>query len=384
MNDSSTIDITSVAHGGHGVGRIDGRVCFVPAGLPGDRLRVRLRKEEKSFSWADIEEVLEPSPDRLESVGARAAPSGGSTWLHFAYPAQADWKCQIIRDAFERIAGLSPDLEWIEDPRWRTGYRTRAQFHGDGRRLGFYAPGTHDIQDTGPCPLCHDRLNEAFLALRDVGIKGNATVTVNPEGEEVLVWTKFARRKLRAQFPLANTPKDDKPRAQFLFDGVPIVNGTFAQASLLLNRLLVHITHEMVGKPSSLLDLYCGSGNLSLGLAEKTRVVGMDQNRHAIKAAARLHRGEYRRGGEAAMAKLIDQGEWDTIVLDPPRTGAKALMPHLGPSSARAIVYVSCDPATLARDVKALAAHGWQVTQCAALDLFPNTPHVETVCRLER
>ncbi|MBP8130361.1 MAG: class I SAM-dependent RNA methyltransferase [Candidatus Hydrogenedentes bacterium] len=374
-----TIEISSLAHGGDGIGHVEGQVCFIPGALPGDTVRARVTKRAKRALWAETTEILVASPDRLP-----VTPAGAAGWLHFAYPAQGFWKRRIAKDVLARIGGVHVEPDWIEDPALRLGYRTRAEFHGDGQHFGYFAPGTHAIADTPACPLSHRKLNEALARLRELKLKGSVTVTVNPEDVDVLVWTPFTNRRLRAVFAQAQSPRDEAERATFLFDGVPVVNGAFCQSSLLLNRLLVRTVHEFAGSAESLLDLYCGSGNLSLGLAGNMRVAGYDHNRSAVAAAAALGRGEYRAGDETAMARAIGNGSWDVIVLDPPRTGAKALTAALGGAAARAIVYVSCDPATLARDAKALTERGWRVTRAVVLDLFPSTPHVETVCRFER
>ena len=382
---NETIEITAVAHGGAGVGRIEGQVCFVPCGIPGDTLSIRITRTTKKILWGELVEVLVPSPDRTKPNYPGWQPSGVSTWLHFKYPAQGQWKREIVQSALSRIAGINDiELGWREDPALRTNYRTRAEFHGDGRDFGFYALGSHDIVDTARCPLCHPKMNTALKGLRELGLKGSVTVTVNPEGEDVLVWTNFQSRRLKDRFPLAGTPKDEQAPARFFFDGIPIVNGGFSQSSLLLNRLLVETVHQYVGKAPSVLDLYCGNGNLTLTLPEKTEVVGIDHNRIAVKAADRVGRGTYFAGQESKMIQHINAGETDVVLLDPPRSGAKALIPALAKSKARAVVYVSCDPATLARDLKGLYEGGWKIVQITALDLFPNTAHVETACLLKR
>lgn len=382
-----TIEITALAHGGDGIGRANGQVCFVRQALPGDVVRVRVTRTAAQALWAEIAEVLTPSPHRTEPVCPNFAVSGEASWAHFAYPAQAEWKRRIVQETLARIGGIEAELDWRENPELRTGYRTRAVLHGDGARFGFFAPGSHKVVDTESSALCHPRLNAALRQLRKLKLKGTVTVTVNPEGEETLVWTKFTQRRLKDRFPLANTPKDTGKRAAFFFDGVPIVNGAFSQSSLLLNRLLVDEVRRLAGSPSNLLDLYCGNGNLSLQYAGRIPVTGVDQNKAAIKAAGRAAKQgqtEYRAGDEAMMRKLIAQDEWDTIVLDPPRAGAKALMETLAPTHARAIVYVSCEPATLARDLGMLAGGGWRVARGTAIDMFPHTPHIETAVRLER
>jgi 23S rRNA (uracil1939-C5)-methyltransferase len=382
---NKNIEITAVGHGGAGIGRLDGQVCFVPYGLPGDTLEVKVTRANKKMLWGELVNVVQPSPDRVEPNYPNWRRSGVSTWLHFRYPAQAEWKQRIVMDCLQRIAGLDiPALEWQEDPALRTGYRTRAEFHGDGKQFGFYALGSHDIVDTIECPLCHPALNRALTRLRELELKGSVTVTVNPEGDEVQVWTNFNNRRLRDRFPQSGTPDDERPPAQFDFDGVPIVNGAFSQSSLLLNRLLVSTVHEFTGSPRSLLDLYCGNGNLTLGLPDRTGVVGLDHNKIAVKAASRKGRGEYHAGQESKMVKKIEENVWEVIVLDPPRAGAKPLVPALAKSKAEKIIYVSCDPATLARDLKGLSDGGWKLDRLRALDLFPNTAHVETVCCLTR
>jgi len=380
-----TVEITGVGHGGAGVGRIDGQVCFVPYGIPGDRIAVKITRATRKVMWGALVDVIEASPDRNVPNYPGWQPSGVSTWLHFNYPAQAHWKRQIVKDCLARIAAI-PEVElgWREDSALRTGYRTRAEFHGDGKNFGFYALGTHDIVDTAWCPLNHPSMNRALERLRSLELKGSVTVTVNPEGDDVLVWTSFHSRKLRDRFPKAGTPKDERPPERFLFDGAPVVNGTFSQSSLLLNRLLVETVHQYVGAPVSALDLYCGSGNLTLGLPDKTAVTGIDHNRIAVKAAQQMGRGTYYGGNEHKMLQRIKDDEWDAILLDPPRAGAKALVPALAACHARSIVYVSCDPATLARDLKGLYAGGWRIKQITAVDMFPNTAHVETVCLLRR
>jgi len=379
-----TIEITTLAHGGDGIGRIEGQVCFVPFGLPGDRLHVRIARRAKQALWGEILDILEASPHRTKPADPSFGRCPVCTWSHFAYPAQAEWKQPIVRENLERIGHVQAAPQWCENAALRIGYRTRAEFHGDGRKLGFFSPGSHEIIDLPGCFLCHDALNATLEELRKIGIKGAADVIVNPEGKEVLIWTKFSQRRLKHRFPLANSPRDETERSTFLFDGIPIVNGAFSQASLLLNRLLVQVVHRMIGSAESVLALYCGSGNLSLGLPQSVRVLGIDHNRAAIRAANQVRQGAYIAGNESDMHKHVRQQKWNTILLDPPRTGAKDLAPALAEYHARNLVYVSCDPATLARDLNTLIAGGWKLAETTVVDLFPNTPHIETVCKLER
>lgn len=377
------VEIEAPAHGGHGVCRISGQVCFVPYALPGDTVRVQVEKKTKGVLWASVEEVLDPSAHRTPVSCPVFGKCGGCSWLHFSYPGQAEAKQRIIQDCLKRIGGIDIPVQWVEEETLRLGYRTRATFHRDGPHWGFFENGTRSIVEIGECPLCHPKLNEALARLRAVPHRGSVELQVNPEGDEVLAWCPKPAPRLAKVFPLSNHLRHAR-RASFLFDGVPIVNGAFAQSSLPLNRTLVRTVHQMIGEAENVLDLYCGTGNLSLGLPDSVSVFGLDHNRAAIEAAASVGRGDYQKGGESQFCEALAQHKWDVVLLDPPRTGARAITEALQGCRARKIVYISCEPATLARDASILAKGGWTVAQAAAVDMFPHTAHIETVCRFER
>lgn len=378
------LTIDAAAHGGDGVGRVSGLVCFVSGALPGDTVRARVYRCGPRAVWAHLESLLEASPSRLASPPCPSGPCASAcSWRAFAYPAQEDWKRRIVADSLQRIGSLRVEVGWAEESGCRLGYRTRAQFHGDGSTVGYYARQSHTVIPMAACPLNHDHLNVALVELQETGLRGDVLVTVNPEGAEELVWMDADHRAARERFPLFNTPRDTTCH-QFLFDGAPIVNGAFSQSSLLLNRLLRARVRACIGQPDSLLDLYCGNGNFSLPYAPDCKVLGIDQTRAAIDAASRLAPGAYQQGTEKNMNTQLAGRDWDAVVLDPPRTGARALTRALAGARAKKMVYVSCDPATLARDLREILSGGWAVTEVTAVDMFPHTPHVETVCLLER
>lgn len=275
-------------------------------------------------------------------------------------------------------------MSFAGDASLRLGYRTRAEFHSDGKKVGFYARQSHEVVDITTCPLCHDHLNAALTRLRETTWKGSVEVTVHPETGDALPWAKRADKGLRKIFPQVQTPKHKGPRQSFTFDGVPVVNGCFSQSSLLLNRLLRNVVQDAMGSGENLLDLYCGSGNFSLPLAESREVTGIDHNRAAVAAAQENGAGAFRAGREEAFVTALRERAWDCVLLNPPRYGAKGIGEALAVADAHRIVYVSCDPATLARDLKTLTAAGWNLSKTTAVDMFPHTPHVEVVCRLDR
>lgn len=380
----SELIIERAVPGGDGLGRMDGAVCLVPYGLPGDRLEVTHPQRRGGVLRATALRVIEPSPHRIPAECPVFGVCGGCTWLHFAYPAQAEAKRAIVADCFRRIARHEVVPGWIENVSLRLGYRTRATFRGRHGRYGFLEARSHTIADIAACPLCHPRLNEALAVVRASGLEGEFEITVNPEGAETLVWAREHAQELRRTFPQTNSPEDRGARHQFLFDGVPIVCGGFAQASLLLNRMLVQRVHVAIGAGESLLDLYCGSGNFSIVFAQQRAVTGLDHNRAAITAAQAVAGEGYAAGDEGAFVRAIGSRPWDAILLDPPREGAKAIMPALAGSRTGRVVYVSCDPATLARDANVMLEAGWALASLDAVDMFPQTHHVECVAVFAR
>ena len=376
----TTLYVDNLAHGGHGVGRIDRRVYFVPYAAPGDELEIDVVKETRGVRWAQIKQVLTPSPERQEPCCDRFGECGGCNWLHLQETCQLEWKRRIVNDCFQRIARLDIETD-IKPPTTWMGYRTRARFHGDGAHWGFYARGSHDVVDLEECPLCHPRLNEALRTLRQLPLRAAVEIIVNPDGHEVLFTAQRGLAKLKRLF--ASRQATASP-AHFLYNGAPVVCGAFSQPSLLLNTQLIQTVHAAIGEARSILDLYCGAGNLSLGLTDHAQVTGLDHNAAAIQAASSLGRGDYHVGDESVIVEALCSGAWDVVLLDPPRTGAKQIADALAKADTQAIVYVSCDPATLARDARTLAEKDWRVVHATVVDMFPQTSHIETLCRLER
>lgn len=387
VSDTSTVEatITDLAHGGFGIARVKGQVCFIPYALPGDQISIKVTRTMRGYIWGSIETILTPSPARLVSAPCPVfGRCGGCSWLHFSYPDQAKWKQHIVAECFRRITGISVEPEWTEDESLRLGYRTRAEFHCDATNWGFYERQSHRVIPITSCPLCHPAVNSALNKIKSISTLNSVEVTANPDTGDVLVWSKQPCRELEAMFPSFDYPNSNKPRASFSYDGAVIVNGTFSQSSLLLNRLLVRVVRNLVGSPDNLLDLYCGNGNLSLAYASSIPVVGLDHNEEAIQSVPSRALGDYRVASEEKFQAALQEKTWDVVLLDPPRKGAKTLMPALASCKTGAIVYVSCDPATLARDAQILLQNGWKISQVNVVDMFPHTHHIETVARFVR
>lgn len=419
--DTLELTLDGIAQGGEGVGRWQERVVFAGGGLPGERVVVRLTERHDHYARGEVVEVIEVSPDR---VPPRLRGANHMPWQYIDYPAQARFKRRILADQLAKIGGLADVAIEETLPAARPwGYRNSARLHGEGTRLGYYAAGSRDIQEIAADPLLLPVLNDALAALRavvrEVG-EGPAEALLRasetygyalaalrgPGGAQhaVPLLALAGRWRMRCP-PLAGVVLPAAPGAPLEALGtgrlIEELGGvafhlrpaTFFQVNLAAAETLLRLTHaglELHGG-ERLLDLYCGAGAFALPLAATAdEVVGIEEAADAVEDG-RISAAENGIGNarfvagrvEAALAEI--DGPFDAVVLDPPRRGChpKALEHLLRLAPAR-MVYVSCHPATLARDLKTLVAGGYRVTSVRPVDLFPQTAHVESVTVLVR
>ena len=414
------LSITSLSHGPDGVARHGARVVFVPGVAPGDRVRVRLVEERGSFARAEVVHRCAPGPAYREPPCPWVSACGGCPWQHVAYPAQLEAKARNVRDALGRIARVAAtrELRIIGAPHeW--GYRHRIRLHvGNSRELGYMESRSHRIVEIGACAVA-DPLLSALLAplrrllpaltmrLRSIELmtngRGGTVVTAVADGPYRETDTRTIVRFLDDVASVSGvhlagrgwTRSFGDPTITVTPDGTtPSIRqrpGTFTQVNTDANHLLVRAVVALAAPAAHVLDLFCGAGNLSLPLAHAgAHVLGVDRNREAIAdaAASAAAAGLTRVRFEASAAEhfLRQQGlaGAELVVLDPPRSGAAAVATQLARLRPPRILYVSCDPATLARDVGTLAAADYAVDRVQPIDLFPHTEHVETVLEAVR
>ena len=425
MDWPATVELTldGIAQGGEGVGRWQERVVFARGGLPGERVQVRLRERRDAYARGDVIELLEVSPERIEP---RLPGADHMPWQHIAYPAQLRFKQQILADQLAKIGGLTdpPVAETLAASRpW--GYRNSARLHCVGGQIGYYAADSHDLQEIDTDPLLLPVLNDALVALRGVvrtGAPMPADVILRaseaygyvlaalllPErveerggdADSIGDLSQFAARWRMRCPPLAGVTLPSQPPTALGADhlieelgGIAFhlrpatffqINSAGAEALLELVRAGL----ELRGG-ERLLDLYCGAGAFALPLAATAaEVLGIEEYAGAIQdgrttadengiANVRFEIGRV----EQALGQL--DGPFDAAVLDPPRRGChpQALDQLLRVAPTR-IVYISCHPATVARDLKLLVAGGYRLVSVQPVDLFPQTAHIESVCVL--
>lgn len=431
----ATID--KLAFGGNGVCRIDGKVCFVPFSCPGDEVSLRITADKKSYCLASITGIINPSPFRTDPVCPLFGACGGCSWQHISYPVQLEQKRNILAETLWRGARVTADLvdDVVASP-LQYGYRNRLQFKVSARngklRIGFYRQGSHQVEDTaGGCPIALTVVNQALECCRnvlqsypDVDLISQISIDAGDSGLAVVIHHGGAvTSKNRAYF--IDRSRDfgpctglflkagNKSSYEKLWGSAEICYGMdlagpgrsplaltyspggFAQVNQLQNLSMLSVIRRLgaFAPVEHLLDLYCGNGNFSLPLAsEVASVLGIEGNADSIRAAE--HNRELNKVANArffcddvtaGVLRLVDEGrKYDTVLLDPPRSGAGDAVAGVVSLQPNKIIYVSCDPSTLARDCGLLSGYGYGVVKCVPIDMFPQTYHLETVTLLCR
>jgi len=443
-NEIREVTIESWSSQGDGVARIDGEAVFVRGAIVGERCRARILKAGKTAAWAKVEELIDPAASRVAPDCPAYPRCGGCALRHMDYAEELRFKRRRVDDALARIGGLPLRTEAILAAPATEGWRNKAVFNvgeRDGRPVtGFYRERSHDIVPVERCAIESDYANRAAAAVRrwmeENGVpaydekarRGVRRVFcrygfASGEGQTVVVTgggplpEAALVRSLRAACPetvsvLRNVNESDGNvvlagaftvlyGAAEITDTLCGVRFTIApQAFYQINRAQAETLYEQAAAFAALdgrkrvLDLYCGAGTITLRLArEAGEAVGVEVVEEAVRNArenaARAGIGNVRflAGDAAAAAKQLAAEGFrpDVVTLDPPRKG---LLPGTAETVAamapERVVYVSCDPATLARDVKQFAALGYEARRAVAVDMFPRTAHVETVVLMMR
>ncbi len=389
------VSIGASAFGGEGVGRIAGQVVFVPFTVPGDRAEVKILEAKKAFARGRALRILQPSAGRIEPRCSVYGRCGGCCYQQLPYERQTSLKEAQVTEAFRRIGGVdAPPVRPILASPLQFRYRDRAEFHfrteGDGRlRAGFMQWRDRRIVEIEGCEIVHRSIEEKFRAFRDE-LRGRRD---SPLNRKVLFWSDGGE-------PLSGVGKG-RAEEGCVLRGVKehsflVPAGGFFQANGSLAGALVDAVVEACGLRGNevVLDAYSGSGLFALFLAARAgRVVGVERDPDAVRCARRnaerlgVRNADFSCGDAAAAlrgeAPLV-RPDVDVVVLDPPRIG-------MGPGTAeglarlrpKRIVYVSCDPATQARDIRCLTGMGFALRSLQPLDMFPQTSHVEIVGLLE-
>jgi 23S rRNA (uracil1939-C5)-methyltransferase len=447
------IELEKWSHGGEALAFIKGKPLFVPGGVPGDVVKVRIISEKKQYGRALIESVMTAGPERITPPCPVYAECGGCQWQHTTYGEQLRAKRQLLIETLHKVGGWESELlaervspVWGMETPWT--YRNKAQFPVQNiagqLRLGFYQHRSHQVIPLEHCMIQHELMNDLLAYLQDAlqALQAQGLTAYNEASHTGILRHVVLRHGFKTGQTLVGfvttTPVQHllQPLAQELMERFPTVKGVVSNLNPdRTNRILGQVTESLAGQtfytdqlgafqfdvslpaffqvnplqteklydcaaqfltPSqgqyaSLLDAYSGAGTLSLWLSNIAKsVVGVESNRAAIDNAI----SNAQRNGVNNVRFVHDKVEnvisdcitgVDAMLVDPPRKGCeeKVLKAFIA-SDIPQLVYISCNPATLARDSALLRRGGFDLMQCQPVDMFPQTHHLETVARFQR
>jgi 23S rRNA (uracil1939-C5)-methyltransferase len=424
-----TATIVDLTHDGVGVADVDGRRIFVADALPGERVEIALRKRRRKLQEADLTRVLVASPSRVQPECRYFGRCGGCALQHLAHSAQVEFKQRVVAEALKRIGGVEP-FDWlppvVSEP-WH--YRRRARLGvkyvaAKNRVLvGFRERAGPYITDMLSCPVLvppvdgllgelaeliekssvRERLPQIEVAVADDAVALVFRVLAEPGAADTEAFREFGARFRLDMYWQRGGPGTIVPmtRARPLtyelrehgltFEFLPT---DFVQVNAAVNAQLISTAVRLaeVQANDRVLDLFCGLGNFSLPLAQRAgTLLGVEGDAGLVARAVRNAARNGIRNARFVTADLMAPGwsfyrePWDVVVLDPPRTGAEGPVAELGSSGVRRIVYVSCHPATLARDARVLVEkHGLTLRTARVFDMFPHTHHIEALALFAR
>ena len=381
------VSIEKIIPNGFGLAFAENLTVFVALAVSGDKLRVRINQLKGKTAFAEIVEIIKPSAQRIEPMCAYFGRCGGCDFQQMDYETQLEAKVAILRDCLSRIGKIDfKAIPIIPSPK-PYEYRARAAWHIDTRRkkIGYFQRNSHTIIDVENCPILNPELQETLTDLRrEIEWESYWAHIVEIEaansGEDVSIYSNELVEQVEEISFLANGNRYFYNASSF-FQGNPF----------LIESLIETATKDATG--TTALDLYCGVGLFTLPLAEKfAKVIGVEGNEQAVDFArknieqARIEHARIfaENVSDWLSDNVKDLQAIDFVLLDPPRAGTeKETIENLLKIKPKEISYVSCEPATLARDLRILS-ESYSIESIVALDLFPQTHHVETVVRLKQ
>lgn len=391
INDIYEVIINDEDDIGNGITRIDNFVVFVPYALKDEKIKTKITKVNKRFATAKIEEIINKS-DRRQCVKCKSFNEcGGCSFLHLSFNEEKKKKIDFINKLFNtNVKEILTNNEY--------NYRNKATFHVKNGMIGYYSENTNNLVEFDNCLLLDERINEVYNTLKNIDLSNISEVIVRTSKSSVMVIFKGDTNDFDYN-PLVNKIKIDSLylNDKLLYGSAYIIEelsnikysiypNAFFQVNTDNMKIMYEKVKEYAGNGNKLLDLYCGTGTIGIYLKENFKeVTGIEVNREAIlnaninKSLNNLSNINFI-CGDASIAK---NNNYDVIVVDPPRSGlSNKVISFLNKSDVKTIVYVSCNPKTLKRDLNLL--NKYNVLKLECINMFNKTKHVECICKLEK
>lgn len=395
------VKIDRLDHFGRGITKVNNKTCFVELALDNEIVNIDIIKEKKKFIEARTSEVIKKSKDRIKSTCPYFPLCGGCNIRHFSKGKQHEFKINKVKDILMKFSNLDVDIGscFLDND----FYRNKVVFHVKNRKLGFYKEKSHDIIEINECLNVDKKINESIKILKKlVEDKDNnieeITIKVGNKTDEVLISIKgkVKNRSMLDAFDVVfingkAITKRDKIVSMIKDKKFLLSDKDFFQ----VNKYVVEKLYDEVvdsikeKKAKNVLDLYCGTGTIGIFVADYVdKVLGIEVVPTSIRAAYlnkelnKVDNITFKEGKVEEVLKDVDE-EFDTVIFDPPRSGLdKSVFETIEKINPKNIIYVSCDPVTLGRDINVLKEK-YNLEKIKVFDMFPNTYHVETICVLK-
>jgi 23S rRNA (uracil1939-C5)-methyltransferase len=413
------VKIDSMAFGGNGVARVEGKVVFIPYTISGEEAWIEIVEEKRSYSIGKLNRLIDPSPWRVVSPCPYFGVCGGCQWQHINYSTHGELKEEILREVLERIGGMEkiPSITVLPSPD-AYGYRVRVQLKVKGNGIGYYQERSHHLVEIDHCPIAHPLVNQLIQFLRKdlpaFSRMQEIEINVSPEEEKGICL-------FHPVSPGRNSPDSLKTLDDPTLKGFAVVReggldlfgnpsltltvafaldgeeksvrlqaspGSFFQVNLKQNQKLVQTVLEYSDLKGNerILDLYSGIGNFTLPLAMGAKeVIGIEENKRAVKDARfnaernEIENCSFVRTKVEDALKSWSEKPPDLLILDPPRTGCKTIIDQVAALKSEKIIYTSCEPTTFSRDLRLFSERGYSLDRLALIDMFPQSFHMEVV-----
>ncbi|MBP1761119.1 MAG: methyltransferase, TrmA family [Firmicutes bacterium] len=404
--------IDGISHAGEGVARINGKATFIPFTIPGETVTIKLTEEKKNYQRAHLENIITPSPDRIDPPCRHYFICGGCSYQHVNYERQMVLKRQVVEETIKRIGGIDVKVNPVigmEDP-WH--YRNKVEWHTGIKSgepvLGYYINNSHTLIDIEDCLLISQNMKDCSRYIKRYlqklqlpagceiivrqSVSGDLMFIFNGTGTSEIDYSQMVRDYEEASIysfdqgvPMLH---NGKPRlleklGELAFEISPL---TFFQVNHMQTERMLEIIKDyaQLRRSDAVLDAYCGTGSIALSIArDVNKIVGVESFKAAVKDAKRnafnnqITNCRFIKGNCEDIIPEMEE-DFNVVILDPPRSGCKKeLIQAVIKKSPRSIIYVSCNPSTLARDLALFINTSYIVEQVQPIDMFPQTHHIE-------